>query len=68
MNQAAEIFLTDVGVTEAFPGLFSVRWLRQQRCGSGTGNGPPFVRIGRNIRYRVSDVKDWVEKNKEEVA
>ncbi len=24
--------------------------------------GPPFVRIGRHVRYRVSDVQAWLEE------
>ena len=26
-----------------------------------TGNGPPFVRLPRGVRYRVSDLREWVE-------
>jgi predicted DNA-binding transcriptional regulator AlpA len=25
-----------------------------------TGNGPPFVRLGRLVRYRASDVEAWL--------
>jgi predicted DNA-binding transcriptional regulator AlpA len=27
------------------------------------GNGPRFVRVGRSVRYRVSDVDDWITRN-----
>jgi predicted DNA-binding transcriptional regulator AlpA len=26
-----------------------------------TGDGPPMVKIGRTVRYRVSDLREWVE-------
>ena len=25
-----------------------------------TGNGPPFVKLGRAVRYRATDVDDWL--------
>lgn len=25
------------------------------------GDGPPMVKIGRSVRYRVSDVRAWIE-------
>lgn len=25
------------------------------------GDGPPFIKIGRSVRYRVSDLRDWIE-------
>lgn len=27
------------------------------------GKGPPFVRVGRRIFYRSSDVRSWLERN-----
>lgn len=27
------------------------------------GNGPPFVKFGKSIRYRWSEVDDWLEIN-----
>lgn len=24
------------------------------------GDGPPFVRIGRSVRYQVGDLRDWI--------
>jgi len=35
----------------------SVDWLNSSR---GKGTGPPFVHIGRLIRYDPDAVKDWV--------
>ncbi|WP_306232849.1 helix-turn-helix transcriptional regulator [Agrococcus beijingensis] len=29
-----------------------------------TQQGPPFVRLGRHVRYRVSDVTEWIERNR----
>lgn len=26
------------------------------------GQGPTFLRVGRQVRYRVSDVEDWLAK------
>ena len=25
------------------------------------GNGPPFVKVGRLVRYRASDLRAWIE-------
>ena len=25
------------------------------------GDGPPFIKIGRSVRYRVSDLRGWIE-------
>lgn len=27
------------------------------------GNGPPFVRVGRSVRYRVADIEGWLLSN-----
>ena len=27
----------------------------------GRGDGPPAVRIGRSVRYRVGDIVSWIE-------
>jgi len=27
------------------------------------GTGPPFVKLGRSVRYRLSDVKEYVDSN-----
>ena len=27
------------------------------------GKGPPYLKIGRTVRYRVSDLIDWMEAN-----
>lgn len=35
-----------------------IKTLEAWRC---RGQGPPFVKIGRLVRYRKSDVDSWVE-------
>lgn len=35
-----------------------VNWPRR-RC---NGEGPPFVKIGRSVRYRLSDVEAWLKQ------
>ena len=42
-----------------FVGL-SVRTLERHRL---AGTGPQYARLGRLIRYRQSDLKDWVDSN-----
>lgn len=42
-----------------FLGL-SVRTLERHRL---AGTGPQYARLGRLIRYRQSDLKDWVDSN-----
>ena len=43
-----------------FIGL-AVQTLARLRC---EGNGPPFVKIGRLIYYRASDVRDWLAQRR----
>lgn len=38
----------------------SIRTLQSWR---GRGSGPQFVRAGRAVRYRRSDIEEWVESN-----
>lgn len=35
----------------------SLQWLEFARS---KGFGPPFIRIGRNVRYRRQDVREWL--------
>lgn len=49
----------------------SVSFLRQARCDGSTANrtlGPPFIRIGRAIRYSISDLNAWLEKHKQDAG
>lgn len=41
---------TMFGLTQRFLEVSAVR-----------GNGPPMVKIGRSVRYRVSDLRAWIE-------
>jgi len=40
---------TYFGLTQRFLEVSAVR-----------GNGPPMVKIGRSVRYRVADLRDWI--------
>jgi len=35
----------------------SKRWLQTARQ---NGNGPPFIKIGRLVRYRAQDLESWI--------
>ena len=57
--------LTDVEAA-AYLGM-SVSFLRQARCDGNRPNrtpGPPYVRLGRSIRYRIEDLEKWLEGNR----
>lgn len=41
-----------IGMTEG--------WLRQQRC-HGTSDQPPYVKIGRSVRYLKADLDAWLQ-------
>jgi hypothetical protein len=38
-----------------------VRYLEIAAC---KGGGPPFVKIGRLVRYRVRDLEEWIASNR----
>ena len=38
----------------------SVSWLRQARM-NGNKNAPPFLKIGKSVRYRKNDLDAWLE-------
>lgn len=40
---------------------FTDAWCQRSRW---AGQGPPFVKIGRNVRYRKSDVVEWIGSQK----
>lgn len=40
-----------------------LRYLEIAAC---KGGGPPFVKIGRLVRYRVADLEEWIAKNRYE--
>lgn len=41
---------THFGLTQRFLEVSAVK-----------GNGPPFIKLGRAVRYRVGDVRAWIE-------
>lgn len=41
---------TAFGLTQRFLEVSAVR-----------GDGPPMVKIGRSVRYRVADLRQWIE-------
>ena len=44
----------------------SARWLAMDRFSSGQAGTPPivpFVRMGRNVRYRISDLENYIAKS-----
>ncbi|MET4103557.1 putative DNA-binding transcriptional regulator AlpA [Roseovarius sp. MBR-78] len=41
---------THFGLTQRFLEVAAVK-----------GNGPPFIKLGRAVRYRCGDIRDWIE-------
>jgi predicted DNA-binding transcriptional regulator AlpA len=37
----------------------STSWLRMARC-TGNPDAPPFIKIGRSVRYRLNDLDAWL--------
>jgi excisionase family DNA binding protein len=52
--------LWDDEITGAFLGGVPVGTLANWRY---QGRGPRFVKVGRHVRYRRSDVEAWLERN-----
>jgi len=49
----------------------SVSWLRQSRMDCNRGNrtaAPPFVRVGRAVKYLRDDLDTWLKKNRVELT
>lgn len=45
----------------------SAQFLRQARAEGSLRNrtpGPPFIRFGRAVRYRLADLEEWVERHR----
>jgi len=65
---------TDLDIIEKYVGQkwvmdyadVTAAWLERDRW-SGHGEGPPFIKIGRQVRYRVKDVIKWLE-NKRKIS
>ncbi len=47
-----------VNETMAGPGVLekSASWMQKARV---RGDGPPYFKIGKNVRYRVGDLRTW---------
>ena len=46
----------------------SVSFLRQARCNGnreGRTAGPPFIKIGRSIRYLITDLEIWLLEHRQ---
>lgn len=33
-------------------------------CPLAKGDGPPFIKINRSVRYRVTDLRQWIEAHR----
>jgi predicted DNA-binding transcriptional regulator AlpA len=66
-NSAPQHFFSDAlwreKETAQFLGYKNHRTLANRRC---KRLGPPYIRIGRNIRYSKQAVLEWLEKHKVE--
>ena len=52
---------TSVEIDSTFYRMPSLKTLEAWRC---RGGGPPFIRVGRLIRYRPDDVARWCESRR----
>ena len=39
---------------------YSRGWMQAKRC---LGGGPPYIKLGYNVRYRMSDLEEWVARH-----
>jgi predicted DNA-binding transcriptional regulator AlpA len=62
---SAEFAKSTLTETEAadYTGM-SVHYLRVARLKKPRADGPPFVRLGRSVRYLVKDLDRWLTKNR----
>ena len=51
---------TSQEVEAAYPFL-KRGWLERKRC---SGGGPPFIRAGKKVGYRRSDIEEWLDQNR----
>ena len=54
----------DALLTEAQASDFLSLSTRTLQAWRVRGAGPPFVRAGRAVRYRLGDIRDWIELNR----
>lgn len=48
----------------------STAFLRQSRCDGnlkGRTQAPPFLKLGRAVRYKISDLDQWLDSNRKEL-
>ena len=51
------VLLTEKEVQELYK--INVKTLQRERC---SGSGIPYVKLGRRVRYKVSDINTYLEK------
>ena len=59
MGTMNEQYLTTEQLSQLLP--FSQSYLRQLRV---SGDGPSFVKLGKKVVYRVSDLEAWLSRHK----
>ena len=52
------VLLTEKEVQEVYK--INVKTLQRERC---NGSGIPYVKLGRRVRYKISDINAYLEKN-----
>jgi Helix-turn-helix domain len=52
------LFTQDELSEDRFNGEVSTATLEKWRC---TGEGPPFIKVGRAVLYRESDLEQWLQ-------
>ena len=60
MNKTSSDFLTPSQLLDRWKGQVSAATIATWRS---RGNGPPYVKVGGKVLYRVSDVEGWETKN-----
>jgi predicted DNA-binding transcriptional regulator AlpA len=53
--------MTEREVAEATGGAISMRRLQNMRV---AGEGPPYLKIGKSVRYEWDDVREWLASHK----
>ncbi len=58
-------FLTEIEVAEYLKMSRNfLRLARQRLKANGKSAGPPFVKMGRSVRYMRADLDAWIDQNK----
>jgi predicted DNA-binding transcriptional regulator AlpA len=61
MNQARKLVNDEEAA--CYLGM-STGWIRMSRC-NGNPDAPPFVKLGRSVRYCIADLDAWLEGKKQ---